>query len=309
MGKHLRLPTLLVIADNPSVRFWARKHLDGEFFIIDAAKKAAALEAIQFSHLDFILLDSSFEDCDPLELSKEMRQLLHNSLTPILLITGRLKKSYREKALEAGVTDFLSDQLDLEELETRIATGRKAAAVREKTIDVSSALQNQRNNLSENYLKNKLVLHDQAIRLISDAKKGNVVMTLLMLRIDRFKEMQSSMGFLLADEILLPISELLSQHLKKRDLLIPSSDGKFIALLRNMSREEAKLFAEKLRDDVQRHRFETKNGIVQLTISIAFSTIDATESSFNKMVESAIKSLSQAQSTSNLIISLEKEPQ
>jgi PleD family two-component response regulator len=140
MSKHLKLPTLLVIADNPSIRFWVKKHLNDQFFILEAITKRGALEAIRNSSLDFIILDSGFEDCDPLKLCKEMRPLLHSSLTPILLVTGRLKKSYRDEALEAGVSDFLNDQLDLEELETRIATGRKAASVRQKTIDVSAAL-------------------------------------------------------------------------------------------------------------------------------------------------------------------------
>jgi PleD family two-component response regulator len=141
MATHLKLPTLLVIADNPSIRFWIKKHLDSQFFILDASKKSVALEAIRNSSLDFIILDSGFADCDPLDLCKEIRRILHTSFTPILLITGRLKKSYRDEALEAGVSDFLNDQLDLEELETRIATGQKAASMRQKTIDVSAALQ------------------------------------------------------------------------------------------------------------------------------------------------------------------------
>jgi two-component system cell cycle response regulator len=307
MSKHLKLPTLLVIADNPSVRFWIKKNLNDQFFVIDATKKSAALEAIQYAPLDFIIIDSGFEDCDPIELCQEMRQLLHTTLTPILLITGRLKRSYREAALEAGVTDFLSDQLDLDELETRIATGQKAVSMRQKTVDISSALKKPKNESSENYLKNKLVLHDQALRLLADAKKEKVPMTLLLLQIDGFNDLQSRLGILTAEEILLPLSTLLNRHLRAQDLLIPSAEGRFIILLHTMPDEEAKHFAEVLRKEVQQQRFKTKNGELHLTVSIAFSSIAANETAFNKSVNAAIKSLAQTQSTTNLIISLKKE--
>ena len=300
MSKHLKLPTMLVIADNPSVRLWIKKHLNDQFFILEANKKSGALEAIRYSALDFIVLDASFEDCDALELCREIRPLLQSTLTPILLVTGRLKRSYREAALDAGVTDFLSDQLDLEELETRIATGRKAVQVREKTVDISSALQQQKRGHSENYLKNKWVLSKEALGLIARAKKENVPMALLLLRIDNFHEIE-------AKEILSPLSDLLQRHLRGDDLLIPSSEGRFIVLLHNMTGESAKSFSETLRNSVQRHRFQTKKGEVSLTISIAFSPIEANETAFKKMVDAAIQSLSQAQFTKNAIISIAKE--
>ncbi len=135
MSKPIKLPTLLVIAENPSVRFWVKKHLDHQFFVIPAEKWQEALEALN-ARLDFIIIDSALEECNALELCKELSKRTQKNLVPILLITGRLKKSFRDRALESGVTDFLSDQLDLDELETRIATGLKAASIRQKTEDL-----------------------------------------------------------------------------------------------------------------------------------------------------------------------------
>lgn len=136
---HIKLPTLLAITNNPSVRFWIKKHLDEDFFIIDASEKRAALAVAQTASLDFIILDSEFEDCDALDLCRELKQILR-SLTPILLMTGRLKRSFLDTAMEAGVTDFLNNRLDPEELQIRIATIRKAQALREKTQEASNAL-------------------------------------------------------------------------------------------------------------------------------------------------------------------------
>lgn len=139
MSKQLKLPTLLVVADNPSVRFWIKKHLDAQFFVLAAETREEAVSALNM-RLDFIIVDAAFEPCDPLDLCKELSQLTKGMLVPIFLITGRLKKSFRTRALKSGVTDFLSDQLDLEELEMRIQEGKKIAATRQKTEDLGLSI-------------------------------------------------------------------------------------------------------------------------------------------------------------------------
>lgn len=135
MTEKLKLPTLLLISDNPSIEHWMKKNLEGQFYIIEESTQSSALEAAKSTALDLIILDSQLENCDPLELSHLLRQI--NTSISILLITGRLKKSYREEALASGVSDFLNDQLEINELRERIETGRKTAAMQKKTADIS----------------------------------------------------------------------------------------------------------------------------------------------------------------------------
>lgn len=139
MSKPITLPTLLIVTDNPSIRFWVKKQLNEEFFILNAESAQEALDALN-ARLDFIIVDAAFEKCAALDLCKQLSQLTQKWIVPILLVTGRLKKSFRDRAIEAGVTDFLSDQLDVEELKMRIAQGRKTASARQKTEDIALKL-------------------------------------------------------------------------------------------------------------------------------------------------------------------------
>src|SRR3990167_357189 len=191
--QQLKLPTLLVITDNPSIRFWVKKHLDDQFFIINASKESEALSALN-AYLDFIIVDSAIEDCNVFELCKKLNAQTRTAFTPILLITGRLNKAYRNQALEAGVTDFLNNELDMEELETRIATGRNAAALRQKTEELSASIPKPKDHLPTAYLKSKFLLNDQALRLIATAKKDNIPVALLFVQIDGFAEMVAHFG-------------------------------------------------------------------------------------------------------------------
>ncbi|HSX10675.1 MAG TPA: response regulator [Chlamydiales bacterium] len=296
MSKQLRLPTLLMITDNPSIRFWVKKHLDDDFFIINAETAEEALDALN-ARLDFIIVDAELEACDALDLCRQISKLTQKGLVPILLVTGRLKKSYRDEALASGVTDFLSDQLDIEELRLRIASGKKNASSRQKTEDLALTIKAPKIGTAS--LKNKFVLNDQAVRLLAAAKNGNIPVALLLMRIDQHKDLN-------LEEIHPLFSEFVNSFLRKNDLLFPSSEGGFVVLLSNMKVDKAHLVAERLRNVIQQHPFLTRSGPKHLTVSIAVSSLEASEKGFSKMIASAAKSL-KTHSETNLIISLDQE--
>jgi two-component system cell cycle response regulator len=283
MNGRIKYPTLLVITDSPLVRFWVKKVLDEQFFILDASKKEKALESVRLSPLDFIILDSQLEDCNPLELCREIRQFIAKTQTPIFLITGRLNKDYRAKAAAVGVTDFLTDQMDTDELLHLISIGKKTAVAKEKTADLSSFI--PKPGAQGGSLKNKVTLETQALRLLSNAKLQGAPVSLLFLRIDRFSA-----------DMLPAFNQFLSRSMSQKDLIIPSSEGQFAILLPDTTMEAAKKIAESLQ--TQRHALPS-------SFSLAISSLDASEQSFHKMVEAAGKALKQA--SSNVILSLDKD--
>jgi two-component system cell cycle response regulator len=296
MSRPLKLPTILLVSQNPTVRNWIKKHLDEDFFIIYAEKQYEATDALN-SRLDFIILDSNIVDYNPLDLCQELSQISKKSFVPIFLITGKLKKSYRDQARASGVTDFLSDQLDIDELKTRILEGQKSALSREKTADLSLSIKVPNFNPSGGSLKNKLVLNDQGLRLLAEAKSNNLPVALLVMRIDQFEKLKDS------DEVLGELAEFLQHILREKDVLIPFTDGKFILLLSDTTSDAARKIAERLREKIQLQPFAKTRG---LTVSIAVSSIDASERGFKAMIDSAVKSF-RAQSDTNLIISLDQD--
>jgi len=302
----LKLPTLLCITENPSIRYWVKKHLDEEFFIIDASKPTAAIDVAQNTALDFIIVDSEMEECDPIKLCAEMKQILR-TLVPVLLITGRLKKTYLDAAMEAGVTDFLNNQLDPEELHMRIRAIQKGHTLREKTQGASFALGKKKEEFSANSLKNKVMTQTNALKMIKEAKAEGVPIAALLVQLDRFDELRAHLGDLLSEQIILPLSNIMNKLITKNDLLIQKGEGRFIILLKNTKAETARPLAERLRTQIQRASFETKNGPIQLTISIVVSSLEESEQGLNQMVDSSLKILKKAHSAVNQIISIDSE--
>lgn len=144
----LKLPTLLVVSENPSVLFWIKKQLNEQFFILSAQDAETAIEHVKTSRLDFIVIDSDAKIYPCLELCTKIRALLDLAI-PILLITGRLKKSFLDKAFKSGVTDFLNSQLDPQELQLRVSKGRKTQLLRKKIHEASTILFPKKNDVSD----------------------------------------------------------------------------------------------------------------------------------------------------------------
>jgi len=135
----LNLPTLLLISENPSVIFWIKKQLKDQFFILVSSKFSQAIEQTKNTQLDFVMIDSEFENLNPLALSSELSSILDPS-TPIILITGSLKKSFLNTAFKSGITDFLNNQLNSEELQACILKGKKSQLLQKKTKTASSVI-------------------------------------------------------------------------------------------------------------------------------------------------------------------------
>lgn len=307
MQQRLRLPTLLLISDQAPVRAWFKKQLEEQFYLLEATTAQEAFQAAAHQELQFIVLDAALEGLDLFPFCQELKKRLPPIPLPFFLITGRLKKSFREAALDAGITDFLSDQLDADELETRVATAERARLLQKKTSAVSSALPFSLPELSAPYLKQAFQLRDQTLHLIDQAKGEGTPLFFLFFHLDSFSSIQAHHGYWQVQTLLTQISAVLSSFLQQTDLLIPTTEGHWIVLLPNSSLPKAKALAEHMRQETHLHPFSIDQESFHITLSVAFSALDASESAFHRMIATAIKALKQAHAPHNLIIPLDTE--
>jgi len=134
------LPTLLLISKRSEVRYKIKKYCESRFIVLEEESVSKGAATLLNSPVDLVILDGELDDPPLLTACKKIRAALKEPAIPILLITGRLKISFLEKALDAGVTDFLSVQFDEQEIETRLATTQRAKELREKVASLSERL-------------------------------------------------------------------------------------------------------------------------------------------------------------------------
>ena len=94
---------------------------------------------------------------------------------------------------------------------------------------------------------------------LRDVKAIEVITTIVMIDLDDFKHINDTYGHQEGDQVLMRISGLIHEAIRK--LNINASDGRwggeeFMLMLPGMTREAAAVFAEEIRQEIEKLRFE-----------------------------------------------------
>ena len=104
---------LLIIDDDPLIRFLARERLGCQGFeVVEAGSGAEGIEAIDQLRPDVILLDVEMPVMNGFEVCETVRASATGKHLPILILTGREDVESIERAYEIGATDFVAKPLN-----------------------------------------------------------------------------------------------------------------------------------------------------------------------------------------------------
>ncbi len=99
------------------------------------------------------------------------------------------------------------------------------------------------------------------------ARRYNGALTLLMLDIDHFKQVNDRFGHPIGDQVIASVGELSRSSLRSSDLLGRIGGEEFVVLLPDTDLIAALMVAERLRQAMERH-ITTPDGMLHVTISI-----------------------------------------
>ncbi len=103
---------------------------------------------------------------------------------------------------------------------------------------------------------------------IAVAQRNNIPFTLLIIDIDHFKQVNDQYGHLAGDAVLLQIADVMRETFSPRDHIARKGGEEFVILVDRCDAEQIKVIAERLRRNVENHRFILPDGgELKLTIS------------------------------------------
>ena len=163
---------------------------------------------------------------------------------PVLFIGETFKGS----TVRAVAFDYIKTPIDKQELIIRIKNMLKIRELRDKmktlaTTDELTGLHNRK------YLLERM---DQEI---SRAKRYGNALSLLLFDLDFFKVVNDIYGYEWGDVLLKSIADKLRNVIRKEDILTRYGDEEFVVVLPNTAEDNAFLFAERFRKEVERMEF------------------------------------------------------
>ena len=100
--------TLLIVEDNPELRFVLNKMLSRHYNTLVAENGKQALEITNEKDVDVIISDVAMPEMDGLTLCRKIKENIETSHIPVLLITARNTVEDRVECYEAGADGYLS---------------------------------------------------------------------------------------------------------------------------------------------------------------------------------------------------------
>lgn len=161
-------------------------------------------------------------------------------------------------------------------------------------------------------LYNRKYLHHRLEAEISRAKRYGTNLSCLLLDIDYFKIVNDMYGYDWGDILLRKIAQMLSALVRKEDVLTRYGDEEFIIILPETTEQQAMIFAERFRKDVEKMEFIPANEEERHPITISggissFPCMDEVEESANTIIRYAEHALYNAkQSGKNKIVEFSK---
>ncbi len=163
---------------------------------------------------------------------------------PILFIGETFKGS----TVRAVAFDYIKTPIDNQELIVRVKNMLKIKDLRDKLKTLSTT-----DELTG--LHNRKYLLERMEQEISRARRYGTALSVLLFDLDFFKVVNDIYGYEWGDVLLRSIADKLKQLIRKEDIITRYGDEEFVVVLPNTSEDNAFLFAERFRKDIERMEF------------------------------------------------------
>lgn len=119
---------------------------------------------------------------------------------------------------------------------------------------------------------NRRTFFELAEREFARAQRSSVPVSLLLLDLDHFKQINDTHGHLAGDRVLVAFAHLLQECVRQEDLLMRYGGEEFGILLYNVDDAAARQLAERIRAQTEQAPIIINGGTIMLTVSIGIAT-------------------------------------
>ena len=143
---------------------------------------------------------------------------------------------------------------------------------------------------------------------IKRAKRFNAHLCFLFLDIDYFKDINDTFGHQVGSKVLIELGHILKEIVREIDTVARYGGDEFTILLVETNAAGATVIANRLRDIVEKHTFQTQEGLsIRLTITIGIAAYPEQASSKEELLTAADKAMYKGKNTTRNIVILAEE--
>jgi len=156
---------------------------------------------------------------------------------------------------------------------TLLATEKEVQRQQQELISLASKMDMERRHDPLTKLHNRRHLYLEGPKQFSMAHRLNYEISVMMVDLDHFKQINDTYGHPAGDKVLIDVSEMLLQHSRDYDILIRFGGEEFTLVMINCNREQSLQIAQRIREDIEAMQISYENiNRIPVTCSIGVSS-------------------------------------
>lgn len=266
------LAQVLVVDDDRSTRSALRHALQRDGLRVEeAADGAQALAMLKRQLPDVILMDAMMPAIDGFTACARIQELPEGQSIPVVLMTALEDNASVERAFAAGACDYVLKPIQFAALAQRIR----------RIIEASRAEKHIRHlayNDSVTGLPNRTALTEALDRRIGQARPCSEPVAVLILDLDRFKNVNDSPDDDAGDHLLAAVAQRLRRSVRNADCVARLGDDEFAVVLADVAGPNASVAAKNIRRALTApFRIDGNDISITASIGIAMYPRDGTD--------------------------------
>src|SRR3954454_1639921 len=197
------------------------------------------------NHYDLILLDLKMAGMDGFQVLDALKDIESDSYLSVLVVTANPDAKLR--ALQSGAKDFVSKPFDMAEVLARVHNLLEVRLLHQKTRNYARMQELRALHDPLTGLANRTLLVERVSQAIIHAKRNNGIMAVVYLDLDKFREINNTMGHDAGDVILKLVAARLVASVRQEDTVARLGGDEFVIAMPHVnSIEGVELAADKV---------------------------------------------------------------
>jgi two-component system, cell cycle response regulator len=262
---------ILIIDDSETVRREIISTLRGHALSTYCHEAEDGLEGLKILleiKVDLVLCDVEMPRLDGFKFLSLVRAREELQDIPIILLTGKEDRESKIRGLEQGAADYITKPFDPGELVARVKIHLKIKRLQDELRQANEILLEVSNTDHLTGLYNRRYLMDALDREFTRSKRSGSFLSVLLLDVDNFKEINDRFGHYGGDLVLTETASILQQELRSYDTAVRYGGDEFFAMISDVSLQEAAAIADRVRMSIESSRFPGEMEDVRISFSI-----------------------------------------
>jgi diguanylate cyclase (GGDEF)-like protein len=262
----------VVIADDSRVvrSVLARELTAAGWEVAEAADGAEALELCMEQSPDIVLLDIEMPRMNGFQALAALRRQPALAEIPVIFLTGRDSSADVAEGLRRGAHDYLRKPFETLELVARLRVAKRMKELQDELRARNEELERLATTDVLTGLHNRRSVADQLEAAVSASGRHGTELSVLLLDVDHFKQVNDVHGHAIGDTVLRELAERLLARLRREDVCGRWGGEELLLVLPNTGAADAARLAEDVRALVAGAPFAA--GAVQASASIGVAT-------------------------------------